>query len=271
MIPANLISPIWTDVLAYYPEPNTPQDLNGNRLPDDFVRQQEVRNDRDNFDMKVTYQRSSSHNIWAKFSLLDAEVIDNFSLGFDNGSFGDTRIYVGGIGHSWTLSPNLLLDGNFGISRQDQQVTGPDYGQNIGLEVLGIPGTNGTDIRQSGLPAFDIFASNNAAWATSTPIYDIGTTPNWMPLFRKERSYTFSTALTWVKGNHQVRTGFDVVHHQLNHIQAEFGSFGGVRGGFQFCGLATATPGYIPQVWNELGAFVLGLPTCARRTSSPRR
>ena len=60
-----------------------------------------------------------------------------------------------------------------------------------------------------------------------------------MPLFRKERSYTFSSALTWVSGRHQVRTGVDVVRHELNHIQAEFGGFGGVRGGFQFDGLVT--------------------------------
>ena len=76
--------------------------------------------------------------------MLDAEVIDNFSLGFDKGSLGDTRVYVGTIGHTWTLGPNLVLDGNFGINRQDQQVTGPDFGENLGLDLLGIPGTNGT-------------------------------------------------------------------------------------------------------------------------------
>ena len=266
VIPSNLISPVWRQMLSFYPEPNTSQDLNGNRLPDDFVRQQQVTNDRDNFDAKLTYQRSFSHNIWAKVSMLDAEVVDNYSLGFDEGSFGDTRIYVGGIGHSWTLSPNLLLDGNLGVNRMKQQVTGPDYGQNIGLEVLGIPGTNGSDIRQSGLPAFDL---PGAPWASTTGIYDIGTTPNWMPLFRTETSYTFSSALTWAAGRHQIRTGFDVVHHQLNHVQAEFGSFGGVRGGFQFGGLTTATPGYVPQVWNELGAFVLGLPTLRQKDVQP--
>jgi outer membrane receptor protein involved in Fe transport len=267
IIPGNLISQAWRQALSFYPEPNTSQDLNGNRLADDFVRQQEVRNDRDNFDMKLTFQRSSAHNVWAKFSVLDAEVIDNFSLGFDEGSFGDTRIYVGGIGHSWTLGPNLLLDGNFGMQRMDQEVTGPDFGENIGLDVLGIPGSNGTDIRQSGMPHFDI--PSNTAWASTTPIYDIGTTPNWMPLFRKEISYTLGSALTWVTGRHQVRTGFDIVHHQLNHIQAEFGSFGGVRGGFQFGGLTTATPGYVPQIWNELGAFVLGLPTVRQKDVQP--
>ena len=154
------------------------------------------------------------------------------------------------------------------MNRQDQQVTGPDFGEDYGLE-MGIPGTNGPDERQSGLPHFDIPFGTVNTGGTNTNLYDIGTTPNWMPLFRKERSYTFSSALTWLKGRHQVRTGLDIVNHRLNHIQAEFGSFGGVRGGFQFSGLTTATPGYIPQVWNELGAFALGLPAIRQKDVQP--
>jgi outer membrane receptor protein involved in Fe transport len=268
VIPGGMLSPIWREALGFYPEPNTSQDLNSNLLPDDFVQQREIRNDRDNFDIKLTWQRNGSHNIWAKFGMLDAEVIDNFSLGFDEGSLGDTRVYVATIGHTWTLGPTLVLDGNFGMNRQDQQVTGPDFGTDYGLE-MGIPGTNGPDERQSGLPHFDIPFGTVNTGGTNANFYDIGTTPNWMPLFRKERSYTFSSALTWVKGRHQVRTGLDIVNHQLNHIQAEFGSFGGVRGGFQFNGLTTAAPGYIPQVWNELGAFALGLPAVRQKDVQP--
>jgi len=265
VIPGNLISPVWRQVLNFYPVPNTSQDLNSNRLPDDFVEQREVRNDRDNFDLKLTYLRSPSHSIWVKASMLRAKVIDNFSLGFDQGSLGDTKVYVVGIGHTWTLNPNLVLDGNIGMNRQDQTVTGPDFGENLGLDRLGIPGTNGSEIRQSGLPHFDIPNGGLSTGGTNATLYDIGTTPNWMPLFRHERSYTLSSALTWVTGHHQVRTGFDVVRHELNHFQAEFGSFGGVRGGFQFGGLTTAAPGYIPQVWNELAGFVLGQATLRQK------
>ena len=263
-IPASRISPIWTKALQFYPQPNTTQDLNRNGLPDDFVRQQDITNDRDNIDLKISLQRSASHNIWAKFSMLRANVVDNYTVSFDQGSQGNTKIYVGGIGHTWTLSPSLVLDGNFGLNRQDQHVTGPDFGQNLGSDVLGIPGTNGGIERYSGLPAFDIDGA--------TTQYDLGTTPNWMPLFRHERSYTFGSALTWVKGRHQFRTGVDVVRHELNHYQAEFGSFGGVRGGFQFLAnqpgvgagntgnVATGNTGYVPLVWNGLAGFVLGLP-----------
>jgi hypothetical protein len=189
--------------------------------------------------------------------MLRAKVIDNFSLGFDQGSLGDTKVYVGGVGHTWTLRSNLVLDGNIGMNRQDQTVTGPDFGQNFGKDTLRLAGTNGPSTRYSGLPHFNIPTA--AFYTAASNDYDIGTTPTWMPLFRHERSYTFGSALTWVQGRHQVRTGFDFVRHELNHYQAEFGEFGGLRGGFEFGGLTTAAPGYIPQVWNELAGLTLGL------------
>jgi hypothetical protein len=246
-IPAALINPVSRQIMNYFPMPNTTADLNSNQLADDYTQAREVRADRDNYDLKMTWQRNSSHSVWGKVAVLDAEVIDNFSLGFDKGSLGDTRVYVLGVGHTWTLSPTLVLDGNFGANIQNQTVTGPDYGDDLGLG-LGIRGSNGTDIRQSGLPFFDAG-------------YQIGTTPNWMPLFRKERSYTFSTAVTKVFQKHDVRLGVDVVRHALNHVQAEFGDIGGVRGGFRFNGNVTGAAGYTPLLWNQFGTFLLGLQT----------
>jgi hypothetical protein len=244
IIPADLISPVAQQVLSYYPAPNTVEDLNSNRLPDDYVVEREATTDRDNFDVKLTWQRTPTHVIWARAGLLDAEVVDNFILGWENGSLGDTRVWVGAVGHTWTLSPSVVIDGTFGLNRLDQQVTGPDYGTDYGSEVLGIPGTNGSDVRESGMPDFN-------------SVYRLGTW-SYFPLFRHDRSYTLSSALTWSAGRHQVRAGFDVVRHELNQYQAEIGG-GGVRGGFTFTGLETSAPGYVPLGWNGFAAFLLGL------------
>src|SRR5258708_37210976 len=82
-----------------------------------------------------------------------------------------------------------------------------------------------------------------------------------MPLFRKERSDTFSSALTKACGSkHDLRLGVDIVRHALNHRQAEFGDYGR-RGGFSFSGLTTGTPGYTPLLWNQFAGFLLGLPS----------
>ena len=243
-IPTARISPIARAVMNYYPKVNQTRDVNGNLLLDDFVQQRQVQVDRGNYDGKLTWQRTKEHSIWGKFSTLRANVVDNHILGFDEGSLGDTKVYVVSVGHTWTLSPTLLLDGNFGINRQDQTVTGPDYGKNLGIE-LGIPGVNDpNDIRASGLPTF----ANG---------YTIGSTPNWMPLFRKEINYSFSSALTKVFSKHELRTGVDVIKLRLDHRQAEFGNYG-LKGGFSFSGNITGSSGYVAQTWNSFGAFLLG-------------
>jgi hypothetical protein len=245
-VPGSLITPQAKNVLAYYPMPNTTQDLNSNQLADDYVITRSQYQHRDNYDLKLTYQRTASHSIWAKFSMLDNEGTgDNFILGFDNPSLGDTRVYVGGIGHTWTISPTLVLDGNFGYYQMNQTVTGPDYGTNFSTE-LGIPGVNGDSDRYTGLPTF----ANG---------YTIGGTPNWMPLFRTEKNWTFSTALTKVLPKHEIRVGFDFVRLELNHYQAEFGDYG-LKGGFSFSNNTTGTPGYTSPGWNNFAAFLLGLP-----------
>ena len=225
-IPGNLLNPTSQSLLSAWPTPNTQTDINRNGLADDYVIPRTVKNDRDNFDVKLTWQRTNSHSIWGKFSMLDAEVIDNFILGFDNGSLGDTRVYVGTLGHTWTISPTLVLDGNIGFNRQDQSVTGPDYGTNYGLNA-GIPGTNGPTDRESGYPLIEAG-------------YDFGTTPGWMPLFRKESNYTFTTSLTKVFPKHELRFGVDVVKLELDHWQPEFGY--AIRGNLQFGGLGTGDP-----------------------------
>ncbi|MGE0884114.1 MAG: TonB-dependent receptor [Blastocatellales bacterium] len=246
-IPTTRISPIAKAVMNFFPAVNSTRDLNNNFILDDYVVQRQVKVDRGNYDGKITWQRNREHSIWGKFSTLRADVTDNYQLGFDEGSVGNTKVYVVSIGHTWTLSPTLLLDGNFGYNRQDQEVTGPDFGTNYGID-LGIPGTNdANDIRASGLPTF-------AAGA-----YTIGTTPNWMPLFRKELNYSFSSALTKVFSKHEVRAGVDIVKLTLDHRQAEFGNYG-LKGGFSFSGNVTGAPNYVALGWNSFASFLLGLP-----------
>jgi carboxypeptidase family protein len=243
-IPSGMITPLAKAIMNYYPRVNSNQDLNSNFILDDYVQLREVQVDRANYDSKITWQRTREHSIWGKFSMLRANVVDNYILGFDNGSLGGTKVYVVGAGHSWTLSPTLLLDGNFGYYRMDQLVTGPDFGKNLGIE-LGLRGVNDpNDIRASGLPTFE-----NG--------YTIGGTPNWMPLNRKEINYSFSSALTKVFPKHEMRVGFDLVKLELNHLQAEFGSYG-LKGGFGFSGNITGGPGYTARTWNQFAAFLLG-------------
>ena len=87
-----------------------------------------------------------------------------------------------------------------------------------------------------------------------------------MPLSRIEESYTHSDNLTWTKGAHEVRVGFDLVRHHLNHWQPEIGNFG-PRGGLGFNGQETALKGgAAPNQYNAYAAFLLGLSDDAEKS-----
>jgi hypothetical protein len=147
-------------------------------------------------------------------------------------------------------------------------VTPPDLGTNFGLDVLGIPGTNGPDPRESGMPPFYISGYS-----------DLGNPESWNPLYRNDQSYTFNGNASWMKGAHDIRFGFDFVHHLMNHWQPELG--GGPRGAFTFdpgvtalnpeaigatVGFQGGTPSF-ENDWNGLAGFLLGTPTYTAKSS----
>jgi hypothetical protein len=207
---------------------------------------------RNQYDLKINYQRTDKHMIWGKYSIMDANVLATASLGPAGGSgiggdagTGHTFVQLGTIGHTLALSPNVVLDGTLGYTRMSQYVIGSDYGKNYGTDVLGIPGTNGPDIRQSGLPLFDF---NTYA--------DIGQVNGWVPMFRTDESYTHTDNLSWTRGAHEFRFGFELIRYHLNHWQPELGA--GPRGQFSFSGSTTATTGYSPNQFNEYASFLLG-------------
>ena len=142
-------------MLDLVPLPNQEGDL------DNYFNSGTQRLNRNNFDAKVNWNRNDRHQLFFKYSVMDALVHGDFGLGAAGGECvcdggvgdGHTLVQIGGIGQTYTVSPNFLLDGTFGWTRFGQNVVPPDLGTNFGLDVLGIPGTNGPDPRESGMPA----------------------------------------------------------------------------------------------------------------------
>jgi hypothetical protein len=251
-IPGGRISDIARRIQEMYPAPNNAGTNNG--LQNNLFLARFPTADRDNYDLKLNWNRSASHQIWGKFSTMQAQVSNVYQLGFDGGGLGDTKAYVYTVGHTWTLSPTMLIDGNIGSNWQDQTVQASDFGINYGTDVFGIPGTNGPDPRQSGMPAFATGLGTTGLGAADGRI---GNNGNWHPLERHERSYTVTTTLTKLAGRHEFRVGFDFIRYQLNHWQPEIGA--GPRGRIDFSGNTTGTPGYVANAWNQYAAFLLGL------------
>ncbi len=253
-IPANLIDPIALKVLQLYPMPNT-QGIGLGGLTNNFQREETRRFDRDNYDVKINYNRTSAHQLWFKYSFMDA-VVDDLSnyLGPPSNTESDTdggftKVYSFTTGQTWTLNPTTLFDATFGFARQDQDVFGPDFNSgNFGLDVLGIPGTNDAglgDQRYAGYPVFN------------TGFSAVGNRDGWNPIFRDERTYSLATNLSKNMGRHDLRTGYTVNFMYLDHWQPESGN---PRGAFNFAGNATDIPGNpVANFYNTFAAFMMGL------------
>ncbi len=216
---------------------------------------------RDLVDAKVNWTPSPKANVFGKYSLMHAPISSSAPLGEALGGYpggaagaagigtGHNTTHVFGGGVSYIIKPTLLLDGNFGGTRMHHDTTGPDYGKNIGLDVLKIPGTNGTDPRQSGFPIFNISGYTS-----------LGNTNNWSPVQRNDRLYTYALNLNWLKGSHSVRFGMDILRHEMNHWQPELGSWS-PRGGFSFVnGVTALNGGAAANNFNAYASFLLGLP-----------
>jgi len=249
MIPTARISPIAQQILALVPPPNLPGDTAN------FFSSATQRLTRHNFDGRVDWNRTGRHSIFVKYSAMRSVFHGEPNLGKAigdcacDGGLGDfhSLVQLVTLGHTLTLSPTLVVDGNVGFTRMSEYGQTPDFGTNIGSDVLGIPGTNGPDLRSSGFPLFAISGYAN-----------IGNPEGWNPAFRNDWSFTSNHNIRWSHGKHQVNAGTDIVHHHLNHWQPELGA--GPRGEFDFGGGPTAlSGGAAPNRFNALAEFELGL------------
>jgi hypothetical protein len=251
-IPANLIDPIALKIMQLFPLPNT-QGIGAGGLTNNYQRSETRTVDRKNYDMKLNWNRTTAHQIWGKYSFMNA-VVDDLTnyLGPDPNASGDggfTKVWQATGGQTWTFTPTVLMDMTFGFARQSQQVYGPDFNAgNFGLDVLGIPGTNDQGIgdqRYAGYPQFN------------TGFSAVGNRDGWNPIFRDERTYSLATNLSSLKGRHDLRGGYFVNFMYLDHWQPETGN---PRGNFTFNGNTTGLAGgQTTNFYNQYASFMLGL------------
>ncbi len=244
-IPSTRFSPAALKVQGYYPAPN----LSG-ALSNYFASAVPSFN-RDYHDIKINYNMSDKQQIFGHYGIMNALVggkgIFGDGVGPAPGSdpgLGDTRVQNMSIGTNRVITPSILFDGVIGYQRQDQTVQGTDFGKDFS-QTLGIPGIGGSDPRQQGFPNISVNGYNGFG------------VPGWMPLTRIEENYTLSANLTWNKGKHTFRMGFNGVNYRMTHWQPELGA--GPRGYINFGGgPTTLNGGASTNNFNGYAAFLLG-------------
>jgi outer membrane receptor protein involved in Fe transport len=256
VIPAERIHPIFREIQKNIPLPNQVSPTDPNNLQGTFGAAGTMRLNRDNYDLKGNWYPKQDLMIWGKLSRMGAPVTGKHIFGemvgpaLGTAGLGDVRVNMPTFGFTYTMSPTLVMDAVFGYTRHDQDVVGPGQGKNWGLDVWKIPGTNGgrqyaQDDRYSGVPCFG--SMGFSSW---------GLCETWLPLFRRERSYTAPVNFSKISGAHEIRWGFEPRRLEMNHWQPETAN---PRGAINFAGGATVRPGVTGREPNSYAAALLGL------------
>ncbi len=227
---------------------------------------------RTNMDFKVNYAASSKLTMFARYGNSPTNIVDPYTFGDAGGGAlnggqvgnGPGRTQVAGAGLTYTITPTLILDANLGYTHQVLGGEATDLGINIGSDPdkMGIPGTNGPDRLQGGLPSFQI-----SGWS------NLGNDNTGNPFQFRDNQYTASANLQWIKGAHAIRFGAEYQNQQMNHFQPQGGTFQTVRGTFTFSGTATRLQGAAAPTdsrYNSWADFLLGLPATAGKVDQLR-
>lgn len=231
---------------------------------------------RNNADFKVDYHPSANSTLFGRYSFSKSFIFDPPLLGSaigdatNGGQLGNAPGLVQnvGLGATHAFTSNLLLDWNFGFTRQRLGSTF-DLSSAKGLNDLGIPGTNnagatGDPSLYYGLPGF-IFPTGQTPPNTGGSICGscaaLGNAQPANPFLFRDQQFVSGANLTWVKGKHSLRGGIEWNHTQLNHFQPQGGTFQEPRGSLEFNGYVTELKGDTPDWANSWADFMLGLPS----------
>ena len=231
---------------------------------------------RDNMDAKVTYVRNQNSTVWGRYSFSKTLVYDPPLLGpaigdaTNGGQLGNAPglIQSVGLGTNHAFTPALLLDWNFGFTRQRLGSTFDLVSPN-GLNDLKIPGTNnvgatGDPSLYYGYPGF-IFPTGSPSPSTTSIVNPagaaLGNAQPANPFLFRDQQFVSGANLSWNKGKHSLRGGIEWNHTQLNHFQPQGGTYQEPRGAFEFNGFVTSDLGATPTWFNSWADFLLGLPS----------
>ncbi len=257
IIPTSRISPIVNKIIALTPLPN----LSG--ITNNYYATGPFTFDRWTMDTKVNYNATAKLSMFSRFGMLnysdyDRQVFGDALGGPPISSFGGNPGHGSGNTYSLTtaatyvLTPSFVVDAYVGWTFAVTSSEQARLDEQVGRDILGIPGTNGPGKLKGGWPRFQI--DNYTT---------MGINEDFMPYYKRDPQLQYVANFNWTKKTHNVRFGTDIYRQQMNHNVAQFtaGAYAGAQGGFTFTGGPTTTRGGpSANQFNSYAAFLLGLP-----------
>ncbi len=252
-VPGNLIDPVAQTLMGLFPEPN----VSGGDIYNNWFGSGSRRGYDDKFDVKIDHRFTQNNLLSGKFSYeynhgTSFDCFKNFADPCSGGP-GWSNAHLFAINDSHTFSPTLLMNVTLGFTRGVWHIDSYNpHGENDPLGTLGFPSylqSNGF----KGVPAIFIDIYPSAGFA------NIGTDPYGNYRLGQDTGQ-LSVTLDKVRGEHDIKFGFDGRIHQINYIQtnAPNGVFSFNADGSYACPSGQDNCGGDPMASFMMGQFTQG-------------
>jgi hypothetical protein len=221
VIAASCLDPTGIKLLALYPDPNIPSAVARQGIPgswsggSNYQFQYSVPTDTLTYDVRIDHNLNANNRIFGRFSSYKVDRQDPPWTGnpiAGNGNFA-TQYAIRGksVALSWTsvISPSVLNELRGGFNRDNAHsdplglTVGTSLASNYGL--TGIPSGSFA----AGIPPINI-----------SGLQRLGTAP-WRPQVQVTQVWQLLDTLSWLKGSHSMRFGFEHRHASNNFLDAQ--------------------------------------------------
>ena len=258
-VPATQIDPIARNLLAIIPLPNLPGNKNNLRLNDLAVQTQ------DQYDVRVDQVFSEKDSMFGRVTHGSADIGYPSTPVFVNGVVNPLAFVQGAatagslrLNHAPSnqatlqeihqFSPNITNQLALGYTRFALQVTPLDEPYSV-AQKLGLQGAN-TGAESGAMASLSI--SGYAGYSSSN-----------LPEIIPQNTWEANDTVSYVRGAHSFRFGFDVIHNGFGFFQLAAPS-----GSLSFSGVYTNNPAS-SSGGNGFADFLLGLPANSSKSAAP--
>ncbi len=234
VIPQSRLAATSVKLLDFLPAPNLP----GPALVSNFQAGRNSVIDRDQFNQRIDFTESAGSSWFGRYSW-SSELALNPGV-FLNGGKAVNDPWQALISNTRTLSPRLVNDLRFGVSRFSNNGVGELAFVRDAVSELNIPGVAKLAPDGWGLPAI-----------TLTGLSSFGGTPG--GTIRYSATFQLVDNVYWVRGKHALRFGADIRRDRWSASSYTFG-----QGQFDFFGTATQNPASPAGTGYAFAEYMLG-------------
>jgi hypothetical protein len=216
IIPASRIHPTSTQLLEFYPEPNS----GSGGLVNNYLALQDRKIDKYQYTQRMDILQNTNSTWMGRYSYAkENEIMPALKL---NGTKLNTKVHQAVLGNTWTLSPTLVNEFRFGYNYFFNT-----FGRELAFErdvvkELGIPGIALNPPEAWGIPSIGITGFSGFGDSTEGPYTN------------RNHAFEFSNNLSWIRGRHSFKAGGSFRYDMYNQVGNQF-----ARGNFQFQNIAT--------------------------------